>query len=317
MYQGDFRFNSIRERQFVPEEEIDDLDAGGGSPAFTPRQETQKIEETKNQVPEFKSVPVTAFVPKTDGEGIFGVGLLAPRPVVIQEFQTVEAPSKVYPVITQPQTFRFFFIEYANQNVARGIEGKIVSFAVVITLNPVTLQQCSEMLRLRSQKITPLSENEYLTGSFSHPYYINDSNTPLQIRYAEVPILKQRTPGRLDNIPLGYPDFDSTPDYIQTSVGPIPAAPYTNFATGTGATSQISISAGATVFFVDTSPMTPWQFAPTGWMWSFGPSASPTGATAQNVLVTFGVSGSFSVSLTASNAVGSNTLTRTNFVIVT
>ena len=213
----------------------------------------------------------------------------------------------------------------------------------------------------------------------------------MSIRYAEIPIIKQKTPGRLDNIPLGYPDFDSTPDGVITRKGPIPTPPYTNFtwenkppdyvsvpgATSNGSTINVvttrgltsgmyilittpgvgtladntkvisilnnkqftvspapsvtlsgtknvitgtlpaTIATGGSVRFMDDSVKNPWQFAPTGWNWVFGPSASPTGSTGKNPLVTYGTAGNYTVTLTASNASGSTTKTKTNFVIVT
>ena len=78
-----------------------------------------------------------------------------------------------------------------------------------------------------------------------------------------------------------------------------------------------TITPGGTVKFLDTSVRSPWQFAPTGWNWVFGPSASPTGSTGQNPTVTYGTTGAYTVTLTASNAAGSTAKTKTNFVIVT
>lgn len=297
------------------EEDGNELNPSEETPKITPRQRTAATQDLKDTIPELIPVPVTSFIPGSTG-GIFGVGLLAPRIMHAIDLAIEDLSPKYIPIVVKPATYLYFFIEYANPNVATGLESKMVQFAVIVMLAPTSLQDVSLMLRLPTKKITPLSLKEYLRDSFSHPYYVNDSGTPLQIRYAEIPILKQKTPGRLDNIPLSYPDFDNTPDYITTSLGPIPAAPYTNFMTGTGCTLPISVGLGGTVYFVDASPMTPWQFAPTGWSWQFGPSASPTGSTAQNVLVTYGVTGTFTVTLTASNAVGSTTLTRTNFITV-
>jgi hypothetical protein len=307
----------VKKRQFLLDLQPDELDPGGINPALTPRQQTEEIQKDKDQVPELKGIPTTSFIPNTKGAGIFGVGLLSPRAPVPSPYETAGVSPKNIPILVQPQTFSYFFIEYPNVQIARGIEGEMVSFAVILTLSPVTLQECSEMLRLPARKITPLSLNQYLKDSFNHPTYLNDNNQPLQFRYAEVPILRQKTPGRLDNIPLSYPDFDNTPDGVITRQGPIPAAPYTEFATATGATGSITISAGGTVDFVSTTPVTPWQFAPTGFAWNFGATASPTGATSNSVVVTYGQTGSYTVTLTTSNATGSTTLTKTNFVIVT
>jgi hypothetical protein len=315
LYKGDFKFNNIRRRNLFLLEE-NDLDPEGTQIDLTPRQEAKQIEEDKDQIPELKNIPVTSFVPKTTGEGIFKIGLLAPRIWVQQDFEIEEISIKNIPIITQPESYNFFFIEYSNPNVIRGIESGMVQFAVIITLNPASLQAVSEMLRIPARKISPLSRKEYLYNTFQHPYYINDQNQPLVYRYSEVPVFKQKTPGRLDDIPLSFPDFDNTPDFITTSQGPIPAAPYANFATATGATLGVFITSGQSVELVDTSVMSPWQFAPTGWYWEFGSSASPTASNSQNVTVNYGTTGAFTVKLTASNITGSTVVTKENFVIV-
>ena len=157
----------------------------------------------------------------------------------------------------------------------------------------------------------------YNTGSFIHPTYTNSSGDPLSIRYAETPILKQVTPGRIDDTPIGYPDFDSTPDGVIAKKGPIASAPYTNFTSATGLTSSVTIVPGGTVGFKDTSPFLPFNAGPTGWNWNFGATASPTGSILQNPIITYGVTGIYSVTLTASNSTGATTFTRTNFINVT
>jgi PKD repeat protein len=77
------------------------------------------------------------------------------------------------------------------------------------------------------------------------------------------------------------------------------------------------IPTGGIVKFMDTSVNNPWQFAPTGWNWVFGPSASPTGSTGRNPTVVYNNPGIYTVTMTASNASGSSVKTKTNFVIVT
>lgn len=313
------RRNSHRRRIFglITSKERQSLTNQQSETIKTPKQQNQEIIDNKNKIPELINVPQTSFVPDTAGDGIFNVGLLAPRTNIPVEYSTETVSSKNIPVVSAPPTYDYFFIKYDNLNVARRVEGEIKSFSVVKTLNPSTIKDVAEMLRLSYNNISPLTLSEYQNGSFSHPKYVNDSGTPLQIRYAEISIIRQKTPGRLDDIPLGYPDFDSTPDGVITSLGPIPRAPYTDFTSATGATYSVQIVPGTTLDFKDTTVKTPWQFAPTGWNWNFGPSASPTGSTAQNPSVYYSATGNYTVELTASNATGSTTKTKINFVIVT
>ncbi len=63
---------------------------------------------------------------------------------------------------------------------------------------------------------------------------------------------------------------------------------------------------GQNITFTDTS-----SNAPTSWSWSFGDG---TGSTAQNPLKTYTAAGTYTVSLTATNAYGSGTAQRTVFV---
>jgi PKD repeat protein len=282
----------------------------------TPRQEIKQIEISKNKIPQLINFPATSILPGTFGKGALGIGFIKPRPNIPEIYVSRTSPQG-NPIVSEPERYIYFFYEYNNLDISISIGKHLKSFAVILTLSSTTVKNVSEMLGVSADNITPLTKNEYLNNSFNHPTYINDSNTPFQIRYAEIPILKQVTPGRLDNIPLGFPDFDSTPDGIINVQGPIPSAPYTNFTSSTGATSSVTIIPGGTVAFKDTTVNTPWQFAPTGWSWEFGPSASPTGSTQQNPIITYGSTGSYTVILTASNSTGATSKTKTNFVIVT
>jgi vibriolysin len=55
---------------------------------------------------------------------------------------------------------------------------------------------------------------------------------------------------------------------------------------------------------------------PTSWSWSF-PGGTPSSSTAQNPLVTYNTPGTYTVSLTAANASGSDDETKTNYITVT
>jgi subtilisin family serine protease len=85
--------------------------------------------------------------------------------------------------------------------------------------------------------------------------------------------------------------------------GSSPSVPVANFSA-----SPTSGSAPLTVQFTDTS-----SGSPTSWSWNFGDG---TTSTAQHPSKTYSSAGSYSVTLTATNATGSNTVTKSNFITV-
>jgi PKD repeat protein len=93
------------------------------------------------------------------------------------------------------------------------------------------------------------------------------------------------------------------------STGPVPTPTPVN----TPGTNFIAIPtsgvAPLTVVFVDTSTNTP-----TSWSWTFGDGNT---STSKNPLKTYSSIGTYTVSLTATNAGGSNAVTRTNYITVT
>ena len=72
-----------------------------------------------------------------------------------------------------------------------------------------------------------------------------------------------------------------------------------------------TIEAGQTVNFTDQSTM-----MPTSWSWTFD-GGTPSTSTQQNPSVVYSTPGTYSVSLTATNAQGSNTETKTGYITVT
>ncbi|WP_299455215.1 GEVED domain-containing protein [uncultured Microscilla sp.] len=71
-----------------------------------------------------------------------------------------------------------------------------------------------------------------------------------------------------------------------------------------------TINAGQSVSFTDQS-----SNAPTAWAWTFA-GGSPANSSAQNPQVTYSTPGTYAVTLTATNAGGSNTLTKTAYITV-
>lgn len=83
------------------------------------------------------------------------------------------------------------------------------------------------------------------------------------------------------------------------------SAPVTSFTASTQ-----TVCAGATVTFTDNSTNNP-----TTWNWTFA-GGTPATSTSQNPTITYSTPGTYSVSLTATNGVGSNTSTQNNYITV-
>jgi PKD repeat protein len=73
---------------------------------------------------------------------------------------------------------------------------------------------------------------------------------------------------------------------------------------------KTSVIAGDVINYSDLSTNTP-----TSWLWSF-PGGTPSSSTLQNPAVTYSTAGTYNVTLTATNSAGSNTLTKTAYILV-
>ena len=72
-----------------------------------------------------------------------------------------------------------------------------------------------------------------------------------------------------------------------------------------------TIGAGGSVYFTDLSTN-----SPTSWSWTFS-GGTPSGSTDQNPIITYNTPGTYTVSLTAENSLGSDTETKTDYITVT
>lgn len=98
-------------------------------------------------------------------------------------------------------------------------------------------------------------------------------------------------------------DGETKTSYITVNTLQAPVAAFTASAT--------TIVKNSSVTFTDQSTN-----SPTSWSWTFN-GGTPSTSTAQNPTVTYSTAGTYSVTLTATNAAGSNTLTKTNYITVT
>ena len=99
--------------------------------------------------------------------------------------------------------------------------------------------------------------------------------------------------------------FGEVEDYTLSLSIPVPVPPVAAFS---GA--PTTVVTGNSVQFTDESLNNS-----TSWSWTF-PGGTPAGSNEQNPLVTYSTPGIYSVTLTATNAVGSNTHTEANYITV-
>jgi Zn-dependent metalloprotease len=105
---------------------------------------------------------------------------------------------------------------------------------------------------------------------------------------------------------LGYSCSDVRDAFAQVGITLVCAGPPVANFSGT----PTSGGAPLTVNFTDLS-----SNDPTSWSWSF-PGGTPSGSTVQNPSVTYNTPGNYNVSLTATNASGSDGETKTNYIAV-
>lgn len=104
------------------------------------------------------------------------------------------------------------------------------------------------------------------------------------------------------NVPAKLRTFQLAPYLPASFLYPKPSADFSG--------NNLTICENATVNFTDQSSNTP-----TSWQWSF-PGGTPSTSTLQNPQVTYAAGGIYSVTLVASNAAGSDTLVKTNYISV-
>ncbi|NPD47124.1 GEVED domain-containing protein [Lentimicrobium sp. S6] len=100
----------------------------------------------------------------------------------------------------------------------------------------------------------------------------------------------------------GNQDFSIIISGIKTASTQPPVANFTQSAT--------NINTGQSISFTDQT-----TYGPGAWSWSF-PGGTPSSSTDQNPTVTYQTSGTYSVTLTATNASGSDTETKSNLISV-
>ncbi len=144
-------------------------------------------------------------------------------------------------------------------------------------------------------------------GPFTTTSWTFTGGTPSTSTAANPTNICYNTPGTYQ-VSLTVTDANGTDTETQAgfiTVTSCTAAPVTSFTASTP-----SVCVGATVTFTDNSTNNP-----TSWNWTFA-GGTPATSTAQNPIITYSTPGTYSVSLTATNGVGSNTSTQNNYITV-
>ena len=262
--------------------------------------------------------PYTNFDEKTTG-GIFNIGLLKSRPEIESGYDPLivnEKGNQIF-IETSIPVYTYFFIRRENPSV-RGDEDKQYSFYIVEAIYPISIADCAKQLGISENLVINISEEELESGFFEHPTYINDTYGKVKIYYGELTYLVQTIPGRMDDLPFGYPAFNYNPSPVVVNSSLSPSAPYTFFyAEGyTADDTQVFVTGDGIIKFLDKSPASPPQIKPSSWIWKFD---GATGSTAQNPSYDFSTfpAGSYTVSLTAANENGSSEYERIGYVVST
>lgn len=281
----------------------------------------------KNKVRELKidlkskglgRTPYTNFDENTKG-GILDIGLLKERPRIESGYEDTlvnEENKEVY-IESNIPNYTYFFIRKENPSI-RGDKDKQYSFYIIEAIIPISIADCSKQLGISEDVIKGIGTNELESGFFNHPVYINDTYKKLKIYYGELPYLIQIIPGRMDDLPFGYPAFNYNKSNVVTNTFLPPSAPFTFFyAEGhTPNDIQVIVNNDGTLKFLDKSPQFPIQIKPTSWTWKIDGIIK---GNTQNLIYDFSLfpPGTYDVSLTASNQHGSQTYIREDYVLTT
>lgn len=170
--------------------------------------------------------------------------------------------------------------------------------AIVVTFGEATA--LTDWVGMYNSSITPGPQNSlawlYLNGSQTTPAEVIPNGT-----------LTFTAPGAAGSYKMCFHPNDgytvtATANFTVSTSGVAPVAAFSS--------SSFFVAPGSTVSFKDQS-----LHSPTSWSWSF-PGGTPSTSTEQNPEVKYDTAGTYAVSLTATNAAGSNELTRAGYVTV-
>lgn len=191
---------------------------------------------------------------------------------------------------------------HTGEYIATSVKTRIYSFQLPLgTVPPVAAFTGTPTTILPGQSVqfNDQSTNAPTSWSWSFP-----GGTPTTSSLQN-PSIVYNTPGTYD-VTLTATNAYGSDAITKTAYITVAAnAPVADF-TGTPTT----VNTGGTVTFADQSTNTP-----TSWLWSFS-GGTPSSSTLQNPTVVYNTNGSYDVTLTATNAYGSNSTTKTAYINV-
>ena len=177
---------------------------------------------------------------------------------------------------------------------ARDFNGGTIGIAWLSAICTSLRYHCLEDFSVNAQLLRVLKSHE-----LGHNFSANHDPSGTWIMSPTVNTSTQWSPASTAAINGYYPTRPCL------TLCPPPAPPVALFSSN-----LTQVCDGSMVTFFDES-----QFNPTSWSWSF-PGATPSSSTEQNPTVTYPTPGAYSVTLTATNANGSNSITIPAYIIV-
>lgn len=133
---------------------------------------------------------------------------------------------------------------------------------------------------------------------------LNDALTPADIENCLVTTCDPATGPFASNLGAGRINAEEAMNCIAATLNWAPEAEFTANVT--------TVTEGASINFTDLS-----QYTPTSWSWNFGGGGTPNVSTDQDPTgIVFNTAGTYTVTLTATNANGSDTEIKTDYIVV-
>ncbi len=197
-----------------------------------------------------------------------------------------------------------------NANGTGGRPGTLLATQNVL-ISTIATDVTNQVLTQVTFATPPTVTGDFYIG-FTYTYAAGDTVGLVTTGINNAPLPNNGWELQADNVWYSYSNADTSwgvnldnfilPIICTTTGGSGPTASFT--------ANNTAVCAGSTVNFTSTS-----TGSPTSYSWTFT-GGTPSGSSAQNPSVVYNAAGTYAVSLTASNANGSNTSTQNSFITV-